>query len=61
MVGGAPGGMPPGMITQTQYRHIRNRHHEVGGNITMTARKTDHSRGMGTAPKRARLRFDFVI
>ncbi len=44
MVGGAPGGMPPGMITQAQYRHIRDRHHELGGNVTMTARKTDHSR-----------------
>ena len=44
MVGGAAGGMPSGMITQAQYRHIRDRHRELGGNITMTALKTDHSR-----------------
>ena len=32
------------MITQAQYRLIRRRHQELGGNITMTALKTDHSR-----------------
>lgn len=38
------GVMVVAMITQAQYRLIRRRHHELGGNITMTALKTDHSR-----------------
>ena len=36
--------MAVAMITQAQYRLIRRRHQELGGNITMTALKTDHSR-----------------
>lgn len=36
--------MAMAMITQAQYRLIRRRHQELGGNITMTALKTNHSR-----------------
>ena len=32
------------MITHAQFRNIQRRHHALGGNITMTALKTGHSR-----------------
>lgn len=38
------GEMALAMITQAQYRLIRRRHKELGGNITMTVLKPDHSR-----------------